>query len=365
MRKYKRLLSCIVIAAMTMGMSACGDSDDKDTETEKATEIDSTTATDAEVATPPDKAAASTSLTDEEVNIGVTTEKKLDFIKQYGQDTYDTALSFMKTYMRFNVNSEIDETKLDKYRTDYDVYDLDLESSLDGHIIPGEYITAKNDKNRDTVILVHGQNCTRLTNMGAGECFLNAGYNVYTYDQRSSGENMADYTTYGVLEQYDLLDIINYVEANISDDSRIIVWGGSYGGVCTAVSLGNKDINEKIDAAILDCPLPSMSLAIRGGGASDEDLECCDTFVKYFYDFNLVDGDGTVAIKDTTVPVLEFTTKTDALIPYSIAKTVFDAVESENKQFYLFEDGGHVGECTLYTDEYMGVVKTFLDTYCK
>lgn len=55
-----------------------------------------------------------------------------------------------------------------------------------------------------TVILVHGLGGNRYTNYPLTQMFLQKGYNVLTYNQRSSNENTAQYTTFG----YWITDII-------------------------------------------------------------------------------------------------------------------------------------------------------------
>lgn len=47
------------------------------------------------------------------------------------------------------------------------------------------------------VSLVYGLGGNRYTNYPIEEMFLQKGYNVLTYDQRSSNENTAQYTTFG------------------------------------------------------------------------------------------------------------------------------------------------------------------------
>ena len=61
--------------------------------------------------------------------------------------------------------------------------------TFDEHIIPADYITIDGDKNTDTIVMVHGLGGSRWTNYPIAAMFLENGYNVISYDQRSSGEN--------------------------------------------------------------------------------------------------------------------------------------------------------------------------------
>ena len=94
-------------------------------------------------------------------------------------------------------------------------------------MIPADYIYAlgeEGDKNNPTVILVHGLGGNRYTNYPLAEMFLQKGYNVLTYDQRSSNENTAQYTTFGYWEKYDLIDYIDYVYSH-APEQVIGIWG--------------------------------------------------------------------------------------------------------------------------------------------
>lgn len=84
-----------------------------------------------------------------------------------------------------------------------------------------------------TVILVHGLGGNRYSNYPIAEFFLIKGYNIITYDQRSTNENTAKYTTFGYKEKYDLIDWVNYIDEQ-APGRKIGIWGASYGGAtCT------------------------------------------------------------------------------------------------------------------------------------
>ena len=112
--------------------------------------------------------------------------------------------------------SKVKDSFWERYNMDYDVFcstytieKVEITSTFDEHMIPADYIYAlgeEGDKNNPTVILVHGLGGNRYTNFPLAEMFLQKGYNVLTYDQRSSNENTAQYTTFGYWEKYDLID---------------------------------------------------------------------------------------------------------------------------------------------------------------
>ena len=147
----------------------------------------------------------------------------------------------------------------------YKVEKLEIASSYGKHTIPADYIysvESQNSKDYKTVILVHGLGSNRYSNYPLAEYFLKEGYNVITYDQRSTNENTARYTTFGYLEKYDLIDWVNYVEEQ-APGQIIGVWGASFGGATAGLALGYEDMDEKIDFMILDCPVSSMEWMVE------------------------------------------------------------------------------------------------------
>lgn len=147
---------------------------------------------------------------------------------------------------------------LEEFQSKYKIETVQIESSLDGYTIPADYITVNGDKNADTVVMVHGLGGSRWTNYPIADMFLENGYNVVSYDQRSSGENIAQYTTFGYLESDDLADYVAYLKDNINDNNKIGIWGISYGGATVGIYLGSDQANQNVDFAILDCPMSNM-----------------------------------------------------------------------------------------------------------
>ncbi|MDD4169344.1 MAG: alpha/beta fold hydrolase [Desulfotomaculaceae bacterium] len=64
---------------------------------------------------------------------------------------------------------------------------------------------------------------------------------------------MAQYTTFGYREKYDLIDWVNYIEQQ-APGQKIGIWGASYGGATSGLALAYEDMDERIDFLILDCP---------------------------------------------------------------------------------------------------------------
>lgn len=256
----------------------------------------------------------------------------------------------------------------DKFIEKYRVEKIRVESSFDGHIIPGDYIYAQNveGKDHDTVILVHGLGGNRYSNYPLAEYFLEKGYNVLTYDQRSSGENTAKYTTFGYWEKYDVRDMTDYVVKN-APEKKIGLWGTSFGGASIGLAMTGGELDGKVDFAVLDCPVSSMEDMIAAQmkdmeiGIPVEYMAACGNIVnRQKLGFSYEDADVPAAIKDTKVPVLVINSEADTLTPYYMGKDIYEAMGQKTKQIWSVKDSDHADVWLDYNKEYREHMDAFI-----
>lgn len=303
--------------------------------------------------------------TKKEDYLSISTNNKQKYIEEFGKDGYQHVLDVCYYALRINTNSQISSDWLDSYKKDYDVYNLRLKSSLDGHKIPADFITQKSDKTNDTVILVHGKDCNRTMNMYMGETLLKMGYNILTLDLRNSGENKARLTTYGIWEKYDIYDCGDYIKKQIGNNQRIFLWGGSYGGCVVANTIGTEKANELFSGAILDCPLSAMEayfgviLSNHAENAKEDVSANCNTFMKEMYDFSIEDADGTINIAKTKMPVAIFASEEDGLVPTVLPQSLYDSVKGE-KYIKIFKTSGHCLGLEEHPKQYKAVINKIL-----
>jgi fermentation-respiration switch protein FrsA (DUF1100 family) len=270
----------------------------------------------------------------------------------------------------------VKETFWTKYNMDYkefcDRYTierLDIKSSFEEHVIPADYIYAKHSedsKDNKTVVMVHGLGGNRYTNYPLAEMFLNKGYNVLAYDQRSSNENTAQYTTFGYFEKYDLIDCINFV-MDKAPNQIIGLWGTSFGGATVGLALGYKDIDQKVDFAILDCPVSSMEWMLN------EEMNNMNIGIPVSYmawsgniinkiklGFSYKDADVGNAMANVETSVLIINSKVDTVTPYFMGMDIYESIEGSNKMIWTVEDSEHTEMWLDYNQEYRDKVSELL-----
>ena len=279
-----------------------------------------------------------------------------------------TSIESIESWLEANWDFNVDE-----FRSGYTIENIKIESTSGDHEIPADLILADGDKNNDTVILVHGLGGNRVSVYPQARIFLENGYNVITYDQRSSGENMAEYNTFGYLESDDLRDYVDYAKEIIDDDLNIGVWGNSFGAATAGIYAGSDHANQNINFLILDSAISSMKdmiyqqLKQQFGSEMFRDymLFVGDLFTRFRLGFSYDDADVTNHIKNTELPVMLIHSRADQLTPYYMAEDIYDAIEHDEKEIFTVEDSGHE---TVYWDnliEYEARIINFINENSK
>lgn len=276
------------------------------------------------------------------------------------EGTKDTPDSFWE---RYGIDRE-------NFTKTYKIEKLEIASTFGDHTIPADYIYAKqsqDSKDNKTVVLVHGLGGNRYSNYPLAEMFLEQGYNVITYDQRSSNENTAPNTTFGYWEKYDLMDCINYVKEN-SPTQILGVWGTSFGGATAGLAMGHEDTEQKVDFLILDCPVSSMKWMIEeemktlNTGMPISYLTWCGNIInKLKLGFTYDDADVSNAMKDIEIPVLIINSEVDKVTPYFMGKEIYDSIKGNNKWIWTVEDSEHTNMWEDYNQEYRDRVSELME----
>ena len=274
--------------------------------------------------------------------------------------------------------SKVKDSFWEKYNIDYDSFcntysieKIEITSTFDGHLIPADYIYAigsEGNKNNQTIILVHGLGGNRYTNYPLAEMFLQKGYNILTYDQRSSNENTAQYTTFGYWEKYDLIDYIDYIYSHASEQV-IGVWGTSFGGATAGLAMGNKEVENKIDFLILDCPVSNMKWMVEEEmkkmdiGLPISYMTFCGNIVNkiklgfYYEDTNVCNE-----IDNIEIPTLIINSKVDKLTPQFMGQEIYDAINNDEiKNIWTVDDSEHTEMWLDYNQEYREKVEELLN----
>lgn len=105
---------------------------------------------------------------------------------------------------------------------------------------------------RHTVIMLHGFKASAYSNCCIqGKYFWEKGFNLLLIDQRAHGRSGGKATTFGLIEQYDLMDWINWCRSNTATD-KVVCYGVSMGSATVAYA-SSKLTPDAMNLMILDC----------------------------------------------------------------------------------------------------------------
>lgn len=308
-------------------------------------------------------------------DIKVTRKQENKYAKAYGEQALQIAEGWCRSCF-FMGNALIDDETLKNFQKEYTVEQVKIEASSDGHTIPADYILANNSKDCNTVIIIHGHGCNRRMMPSIEYDFLELGYNVLAYDVATAGENYGKISSYGITDQYELLDCINYVRKEMSADKKLVVCGWSYGGGVLGVALGNSEIDEKIDMAVLDCPIGDfekfMNFRMMGEiqltkqediDSMQYQMECLNQFTEMMYGFRISEASAEKCVQTTKTPVLIFSSEADDVVPLEIVKDLYNAIPHDKKYLKIFNSAPHTGGSwdDSSKDEYKQILEDFLE----
>ena len=130
-------------------------------------------------------------------------------------------------------------------------------TARDGIRLHGYYLPAEKSSDR-LVIGLHGYTSEGLGSFAAHAHFFHErGFDVLSLDLRAHGQSEGDYIGFGILDRFDCLDWINYVEKRFDGKKRIILHGTSMGAATALMTLGFADLPDSVKGVISDCAYTS------------------------------------------------------------------------------------------------------------
>jgi esterase/lipase len=130
----------------------------------------------------------------------------------------------------------------------YDYEKLEF-TSFEGITLRGWFVKSKNNKSNRTLFLLHGWHGTRVDMLPYIELFVNSGFHVFAYDQRSHGESETAMITFGAAEGMDLIAAVKYISKRPDvDKEKIGAIGFSLGtgAIIYAVAYEKRPIFKEI-----------------------------------------------------------------------------------------------------------------------
>lgn len=226
------------------------------------------------------------------------------------------------------------------------------------------------------IVLVHGLYNNMYSTSAHALMYLELGYDVLMYNQRSVGESQGKTKTYGYYERYDLASVLKYMKTNIQD-KKIIVHGFSMGAATAAM---HSELNEDGNLAagyILDSPFSDLReaflhTATKPRGPKQKPagkfkklfcrfmLSLSNILNVLFLRFSYRQVRPKEAVKVATAPMFIIHAVEDTVCPVSMGEEIFDCKVLGERRIWTPEHTSHIHAFFDYPEKYREKVIQFL-----
>ncbi|WP_426350646.1 alpha/beta hydrolase [Alloiococcus sp. CFN-8] len=238
--------------------------------------------------------------------------------------------------------------------------------SHDGLRLVGHLLLA--EKPKGTILMFHGYRSSGFNDFSCAAAYLySLGYNLLIPDQRAHGESEGKYICFGVLERYDCLSWIEYINSRIGMDKPIILDGISMGAATVLMAAGLK-LPDNVKGIIADCgftsPWDIFSHIIKKDYHLPKFPLLYNTsfLSKIVAGFGFKDYSTLEALKSNKLPVLFAHGSKDTFVPSWMSEAAYKVAVSP-KKLLIVPEALH-GNCYMKdTDRYKKELKDFFDKY--
>lgn len=241
-------------------------------------------------------------------------------------------------------------------------------TARDGIELHAEYFPAEKSTDR-LVICNHG-----YTGCGMRDCasiavfFHKIGYDCLIVDHRGHGKSGGDYIGFGILDRFDCLRWIQYVNNRFGSSKQIVLYGVSMGATTALMTAGFPEVADSVKAVIADCAFTSPYEVFKHILKRDYHLppfpimdindSMCRKKAGYgFSDYSTID-----AVQNTTIPVLFIHGSEDNFVPVYMSRQNYDACSSE-KDIMIIQNAGHGASYYENVPAYEEKIISFTEKY--
>jgi uncharacterized protein len=211
--------------------------------------------------------------------------------------------------------------------------------TADGLTLRGWYIPSGKGTQK-TLILLHGYPADK-GNILPALAFLHEDFNLLLFDFRYLGSSEGSYSTAGAKEVEDLIAAIQFLKSR--GVKEVGVWGFSMGGAVTLMAIEKAPeiravISESSYASLADMtfellPIPLLNYPIA---------YLVGIWAKLFLGIDVRDASPADRIRNTKIPILLIHSSADAVIPFSHARLLQQALaKNPNAEFWFHEQFAH------------------------
>ena len=231
-------------------------------------------------------------------------------------------------------------------------------TELVGHLFPSE-------RQKRVILAMHGWRSCWCRDFGpVAQFFQENDCTVLYAEQRGQGESGGEYMGFGMIERFDCLEWIKWLNANGFADSKIYLAGISMGATTVLMAAGFPELPENVAGVIADCGFTSAKAEWKY--ISENNLRVpydrrgkhvdalCRKRIELDSDaFTTLD-----AMKTCRVPILFIHGQADSFVPVEMTMQNYEACASP-KRVLIVPGANHGMSYFLDREGYEAAVKTF------
>lgn len=248
-----------------------------------------------------------------------------------------------------------------KYKLNYQKIFIETKDNLK---LCGYIIRTNPEKQKGTIIFVHGIRSSKECNLPRCKMLADSGYNSVIIDLRGHGESEGVYCTYGYYEKDDLSILIDSISRIPDLSQNIGIWGASLGG---AVAMQTMAIDKRIKYGIIESTFSDLNTIIHDYTrlCFGFDIPFMTNYLlwraEYIADFKAEDIVPSQSARQITQPVLFAHGAKDDRINIEYGLKNFANVDCRDKEFFECPDADHENLGVVCAKEYNEIVFKFLN----
>lgn len=241
-------------------------------------------------------------------------------------------------------------------------------TTRDGLRLHGTYFPGKEGREgtpKRLVIAFHGYSSEGMKDYTALSRFYirDLGCAMLMVDQRSHGQSQGEYIGFGVLDRYDALSWIEYVNGRLGTDVEIYLHGTSMGGATVVMTSGQK-LPDNVKGIISDCAFTSAFDVFSHVLKSWYHLppfpmmQIAGLLSRKKAGYGLKECDGAKEVEKAQVPILFIHGDKDNFVPVEMCEKLYQNCRSP-KQKLIVAGASHAESYYKDTQSYQEAIREF------
>ncbi len=216
--------------------------------------------------------------------------------------------------------------------------------SAEGFNLKAYFIQSDDEKNKGTVILLHGIRGSKESYLSSSALLAKHGYNSLVIDLRAHGESQGDFCTFGSKEKMDISLWIDELQNKLGADHTIGIWGHSLGG---AIAIQSLEFDSRLSFGIIESTFSDLKSTIHDymGQNFGFNLPFLTDFLIYragdIAEFDVFEVQPRESVEHIEQAVLLVHGEEDDQIDISYARMNFKRLLSKRKRFLSIPKAKH------------------------